>query len=40
MVVLGKPAAATELPEHLRERERPNERRPLAQSICEGPFSF
>jgi len=40
MVVLGKPGATAELPEHLRVREQPNERRPLAQSICEGPFNF
>jgi nitroreductase len=40
MVVIGKPGATVELPEHLRAREQPNERRPLAESICEGPFSF
>ena len=40
MAVLGKPGSPDDLPESLRAREQPNERRPLAQSICEGPFNF
>ena len=40
MIVLGKPAAPEVLPEDLRARETPSNRRPLAQTICEGPFSF
>ncbi len=40
MIVLGKPAAPQVLPEDLRRRETPSDRRPVAQTICEGPFSF
>ena len=40
MIVLGKPGALAELPEDYRQRETPSDRRPLAQTICEGPFSF
>lgn len=40
MLVLGRPGAAAQLPDDLRSREQPNQRRPLAQTICEGPFSF
>jgi nitroreductase len=40
MVVLGKPGALADLPENFRPREQPSDRRPLAQTICEGPFSF
>jgi nitroreductase len=40
MIVLGKPAAPEALPEDLRRRETPSDRRPLTQTICEGPFSF
>jgi nitroreductase len=40
MAAIGLPGNADELPEKLRARELPNERRPLAQSICEGPFSL
>jgi len=29
-----------QLPEQLQARETPNERRPLMQSICEGPYSL
>jgi hypothetical protein len=28
------------LPENLRAREQPSDRRPLHDSVCEGPFGF
>jgi hypothetical protein len=37
-VAIGKPGASEALPEKLQEIETPNDRRPLAQTICEGPF--
>jgi nitroreductase len=40
MAVVGKPGDAALLPENQRARERPNDRRPVAQTVCEGPFSF
>lgn len=40
MAAIGRPGRTEELPEQLQARETPNERRPLAQSICEGPFSL
>lgn len=40
MAVLGHPGDAAKLNERLRERESPSDRRPLAQSACEGPFAF
>ena len=40
MAAIGKPADASVLPEALREREAPSDRRKLDQTICEGPFCF
>jgi len=40
MAVLGKPGDAALLPENLRARERPNDRRPVSDTVCEGPFGF
>ena len=40
MVAIGKPGAKEDLPEHQQKRESPNDRRPLAQTICEGGFKF
>jgi nitroreductase len=40
LVVVGKPGEAALLPESLRARERPSDRRPLHDSVCEGPFGF
>jgi nitroreductase len=40
MVVLGHPGDKTELSESLQKREHPSDRRPLAQTVCEGPFSL
>jgi nitroreductase len=38
MVAVGKPGAPESLPEKLQAIEAPNDRRPLEQTICEGPF--
>jgi nitroreductase len=38
MVAVGKPGRRESLPENLQAIEEPNDRRPLAQTICEGPF--
>ena len=40
MVVLGHPGNKAELSESLQNREHPNDRRPLSQTVCEGPFSL
>jgi nitroreductase len=40
MAVVGKPGDTQLLPESVRARERPNDRRPVSQSVREGPFSF
>ncbi len=40
MFAAGRPAPAETLPEMLREREQPSDRRPVEQSICEGVFGF
>jgi len=40
MAAVGKPGPKGALPEKLQGRETPSDRRPLAQSICEGPFSL
>jgi nitroreductase len=40
MAAVGFPGRIEELPEPLQARETPSDRRPLAQTICEGPFSF
>ena len=36
----GKPGDPADLPEDYREGEKPSGRRPVRQSICEGPFAF
>jgi len=38
MVAIGRPAAPETLPEDLRSREEPSDRRKLEETICEGPF--
>ncbi len=38
MVAVGMPGEPDSLPEKYRAKESPNNRRPLAGSICEGPF--
>ena len=40
MAAIGRPGRIEELPEQLQARETPSDRRPLAQSVCEGPFSL
>jgi nitroreductase len=40
MAAVGKPGDPSVLPEKLRAKESPNDRRKLSESICEGSFSF
>jgi nitroreductase len=40
MAVVGKPGELQQLPENLRAREQPNDRRPLADTVRAGAFSF
>jgi len=40
MFAVGRPGDPGSLPETMREGEVPSGRRPAADSICEGPFSF
>lgn len=40
MIVLGHPGKKAELSEALQNRERPSTRRPLSETVCEGPFSL
>lgn len=40
MIAVGKPGDPDSLPEGLREREAPSDRRPLSETICEGKFRF
>ena len=40
MVAVGKPGDPNELPEKVREKEAPNDRRPLSQTACEGPWGL
>ena len=40
MAAIGRPGRIADLPEQLQPRETPNERKPLAQSVCEGPYSL
>ena len=40
MAAIGKPADPATLPDDLREKETPSDRRKLEKTICEGPFCF
>jgi len=40
MIVLGHPGKKAELSESLQNREKPSTRRPLSETVCEGPFSL
>lgn len=40
MALVGHPGEKSALPEPLQLREKPNDRRPLAQTVCEGLFSL
>ena len=38
MGAVGQPGRTEDLPEHLRDRDVPNGRRPLSEIVCEGPY--
>lgn len=40
MVALGRPGDPDRLPDQLKEREVPSDRKPLREITCEGPFAF
>jgi nitroreductase len=40
MFAIGRPGDPKQLPAELREREQITQRRPVRESICEGPFVF
>jgi nitroreductase len=40
MFAAGRPADVSVLPEKLREREKPSDRKPVDAIICEGAFAF
>jgi nitroreductase len=40
MFAAGRPAPTEVLPEGLREREKPTDRKPVSEIICEGAFAF
>jgi len=40
MFAVGRPGDPDQLPEGIRDQEVPSDRRPTAESICEGPFHF
>lgn len=40
MAAVGRPAARESLPEELRQRETPNDRKGLADTVCKGVFRF
>jgi nitroreductase len=40
MIAVGRPGRTEDLPESMREREVPSDRKPLAEIACEGSFSF
>jgi nitroreductase len=40
MFAAGRPAPVDVLPEPMREREMPSDRKPLSEIICEGEFAF
>jgi nitroreductase len=40
MFALGRPGDPDQLPPNYREVEVPSQRRPVRESICEGPFAF
>jgi len=40
MFALGRPGDPADLPEKMREIEKPSGRRPVAASVCEGSFAF
>jgi nitroreductase len=40
MVAVGRPGDPSTLPEKVRAREKPSDRKPLSEITCEGPFGF
>jgi nitroreductase len=40
MFAAGRPAEPDTLPQMLRDREKPSDRKAIAEIICEGPFAF
>ncbi len=40
MFAAGHPAEPDALPQPLRDREKPSDRKPISQIVCEGPFAF
>lgn len=36
----GEEVPGEDLPDELQAKETPNDRRPLTQSVCEGPYSL
>ena len=40
MFAVGRPGDPAQLPKHLQEREKPSDRHPVEQFICEGLFAF
>ena len=40
MAAVGRPGDPARLPEALRAREKPSDRKPLGETVCEGPFNF
>jgi nitroreductase len=40
MFAVGRPGNPSDLPEQLRDREKPSDRKPIDEIICEGKFSF
>ena len=40
MGAVGRPGRTEDLPEHLRDRDVPNGRRPLAEIVCEGAYRW
>jgi hypothetical protein len=40
MFAAGRPGNDADLPQQLRDRETPSNRKPVSEIICEGPFAF
>jgi nitroreductase len=40
MFAAGRPGPLSNLPEQMREKEKPSDRKPVDEIICEGKFSF
>lgn len=40
MAAVGRPGDPARLPEPVRAKEKPSDRKPLRETVCEGPFNF